>query len=209
MQISVVKPHNNPTDCLVFTTSSHGGATFSRYDPKSAKYYSALTETYNLHKLVTLHQNHTATVAHATLGNYLSVDGASADGLFTTSRGLALGIRTVGGIISNGMKFFDKVNDRPTYAYVGAGICQKNFEVKIDFIQKASSLIQIQNYLMEDAGRFYFDLKQLILDQLATFGVDTIECANVCTYESADYYSHRQSTSAGRMITVARRNLLV
>ncbi len=231
MNISTIQAAFAPQGVRIFMTTAYNGANFSRQTAASRTWDKILLEQHNLSRLVTLHQIHSADIVEINDVNYSIVDGVSADGLVTADSNIALGVLTadcypvflvgnkllaalhcgwrgtVKGIIPHAKSYFDKMQDKLLYAYVGAGISKGAFEVKEDFIADVSSYIEPSKYLTYSGGKYCFDLPGLITDHLSDAGVELIETANRCTATDNDFYSYRRDKDSRRMMSVIVRDL--
>jgi copper oxidase (laccase) domain-containing protein len=112
---------------------------------------------------------------------------------------------TLSEIIKNAETFFSNADDRPEYAYIGAGISVGKFSVKEDFTSRLSESEKV--YLSQDAeGAVYFDLLKKVRDDLAATGIERIAFCGVCTASDTDFYSHRRDKTDKRMLSfIVRR----
>ncbi len=146
-----------------------------------------------------------------------------ADGLFTTVKGIMLGVRHAD---CQGMLFYDPVVQVVAVAHVGwrgnvANLPGKMVaRLKSELGCKASDLqvaispslgprcAEFVNYRTEWPERFwpfqvkpmYFDLWAISRAQLGAEGVlaEHIECAEVCTHCSPEWFSYRRDKATGR-----------
>lgn len=222
-----------PAGVTVFMTTAGDGATFNKYGADGGKVkesYDQLKKQFEIEDLVTLHQCHSADIVKVNRANFSALDGASGDGLFTADCNLALGVLTadcypvmlagknhvaalhcgwrgtVKGIIAGAIKLFNAQGEQPEYAYIGAGISKDAFRVQNDFITDIKKYIDPEPYLSVKDDKYYFDLAQLIKDQLQYHGVGTVEHSGVCTSQDRRFHSYRRDgKDAGRMLTVIYR----
>jgi YfiH family protein len=221
-------PAETPTGITIALSTARGGLDFSRSAASSAA-YAALKEQFGIKDIITLKQVHSALIKEVELSNAEKICGSEADGLWTLETDAALGILTadcypvflagkravcalhcgwrgtLSGIVKNAETFFSKANDRPEYAYIGAGISAEKFSVKEDFISRLSESERL--YLSQDAeGTVYFDLLKKIHDDLAAIGIERIASCGCCTASSLDFYSHRRDKTDKRMLSfIVRR----
>ncbi|MDR2883816.1 MAG: polyphenol oxidase family protein [Deferribacteraceae bacterium] len=225
--ITVVKAAP-PQGFTAMTTTADDGVSFSKKGD-NAENYAEFKEQYGIDKLVTLDQQHGVEIIKVTDENYLSVNNAKADGLFTAESGIALGILTadcypvliagahsaaalhcgwrsaVGGIIEKVLPLFESERDLPQYAYIGAGISKVAYIVQDDFIDEISQVFKPYPYLSKIGDEWHFDLAQLISNRLNLIGVKDIQMANICTYASQRFFSYRREPECGRMLSVIYR----
>jgi YfiH family protein len=227
--MSFILPAETPTGITIALSSAHGGLDFSRSADNSAA-YAAVKEQFGIKNIITLKQIHSALIKETDLSNAEKICGSEADGVWTQETDLALGILTadcypvflagkrticalhcgwrgtLSGIIKNAETFFSKANDRPEYAYIGAGISAGKFSVKEDFISRLSESEKI--YLFQDAGTAYFDLLKKIYDDISAIGVERIASCGACTASDPDFYSHRRDKTDKRMLSfIVRRGV--
>ena len=225
----VLVPKKLPAGLSAFMTTGEGPA-FTRRSFASGQSVPEL-EALGIKNLVTLHQVHGSDVIKVGLGGMFAANGAEADGLFTKERGLALGIltadcfpvllagerhiaalhcgwrSTVHGIIEKAAVLFEKADDRPSYAYVGAGISADSFEVKEDFTLAVSGLFSPEPWLKRKDSGLYFDLEGLITDKLVQVGLRDIECAGLCTVKDERFFSYRRAPGElRRMLSIIMWN---
>ena len=85
--------------------------------------------------------------------------------------------------------------------FIGPGICARNFEVGGDVAEMFA-----EKYAVKQNGKYFIDLKQHIVDQLNSLGIENkqIESYNACTFENEDYlHSYRRDgDKSGRMFSV-------
>ena len=95
-------------------------------------------------------------------------------------------------------------------AWVGPCIGQAAFEVGDDVYQTftASDPVAAKYFLPgRVVGKWQADLAGLACHQLDILGVQSIECAKLCTFQRTDLlYSYRRSPCTGRMATLAWLN---
>ncbi len=159
------------------------------------------------HRLVRLNQKHTNIVIPA--GDNTN---DPADGVFTDSTGYILLVRTadcfpvflydgsIAGLLHLGWRsvltgilgnFFYTVpgfNNDKARAVIGPGIGSCCFEVSSEVL-----ILFDEKYRQRRNGKFFIDLKRLILDELAEFGIKytlTSESCTVCDKEL--FYSYRR-----------------
>jgi YfiH family protein len=88
-------------------------------------------------------------------------------------------------------------------AALAPGICGKCYEVGAEFGEWAAPFLQPHN---NTAGKYYFDLPGMIVQQLRILGVPRIVPPPACTYEDENLPSHRRPTrkpEAQRILTWA------
>lgn len=135
----------------------------------------------------------TADCLPVALGN---ADGTEVANLHAGWRGLA------GGIIENTIA---EMQSPPAWAWLGAAICQDNFEigaeVKQAFCSKYPELDSAFKAGLKE-GKFYADLYAIARYILALHGVKTVLGGDQCSYQQPDdYYSYRRASKTGRMAT--------
>lgn len=85
-------------------------------------------------------------------------------------------------------------------ACIGPTIHQDSYEVREDFIQQLNDLSDFSTdaFLLEKAGRYYFDLPRFLEKQCQLSGIGQIENIGLNTYELEDeFFSFRRNTHAG------------
>ncbi|MDR2105147.1 MAG: polyphenol oxidase family protein [Deferribacteraceae bacterium] len=203
--------------------TAKGGLDFSLKGGNLPFMRSYLKESFGA-DVVVLKQIHSSLISEVDKNTRDALFGREGDGLFTTDSGLILGILTADcypvflagdkgicalhcgwrgvflGIIGASSTFFNKIGDRPKYAYIGAGISAKNFAVGEDFIHSLSEGDRGCLIKSED-GNFYFDLLLKIRSELSAIGVKDIFSSNLCTYENSDFYSYRRDKTEKRMLS--------
>ena len=107
-------------------------------------------------------------------------------------------------IVSNGIDMMvNEFNSNPEdkTVYIGPGISRDKFEVGGD----VSNLFD-SRYRIEANGKYFIDIKQIILDQLKSKGIpeNNIEASELCSYCSSGYlHSYRRDRDkSGRMFSV-------
>jgi YfiH family protein len=107
-------------------------------------------------------------------------------------------------IVPNGIEMMIKEfnsNLEDMLVYIGPGISRDKFEVGED----VANLFEIK-YRAETNGKFFVDIKQVILDQLKDKGIpeENIEASELCSYCSSGYlHSYRRDRDkSGRMFCV-------
>lgn len=94
---------------------------------------------------------------------------------------------------------------RDISAVVGPCISQKHYEVGRDlydvFVEQKKSYANF--FEKQQNGKFFFDLRSLVVSQLRSLGVTDIEVSSFCTYERDDLFfsARRQGICSGRMLT--------
>ncbi len=97
----------------------------------------------------------------------------------------------------------ERFGSNPTdlFAYIGPSISQKNYEVGPEFAEFFDS-----EYLSEQNGKLYLDVKKANFDLLVKFGLDTskIQVSNMCSYaEKNILHSYRRDgKKSGRAFAV-------
>lgn len=197
---------------------------------KNYYYYQNITKTYNI---VTLNQVHGNTVLEVNKENAAEIMFSKADGLFTYENNLPIGVITAdclpvmiagskcisslhcgwrslnAGIIDNAFKLFKKYNDTPIYAYIGAGICEKCYEVRDDLVKQLNPAYKPENTLKETGqGQYLLNMKKLATNALIYNGlnIDNIEITQYSSCCSKGFYSYRlENGTTGRMVTTIQR----
>lgn len=86
-------------------------------------------------------------------------------------------------------------------AGIGPMACKNCYEFGSEAID-----IFVPQYLAKKDGTYLVDLKQMILDQLASSGVEQVDDSNICTIEDERFFSARRNgAESGRFITLAMR----
>jgi YfiH family protein len=159
------------------------------------------------YNLIQLKQQHTNIVINSS--DILSMP---ADGVLTKTRGDILTIRTAdcfpvhisdgktvailhlgwrsvfAGILANFFHAAIDLNRKKARAIIGPGIGKCCFEVSAEV-----GLLFDRIYLRKDGDRFFVDLKRLILDELASFGIKYILSSDSCTAcSNGRFHSYRQ-----------------
>ena len=148
--------------------------------------------------LVTQQKGHailmmTADCLPVVLGN---AEGTEVANLHAGWRGLA------GGIIE---ATIDEMKNPPSWAWLGAAICQDNFEigaeVKQAFCAKYPELDSAFKAGLKE-GKYYADLYAIARYILALHGVNTVLGGDQCSYQQPeDFFSYRRESKTGRMAT--------
>ena len=188
----------------------------------------------NTHKIVTLNQVHGNDIIEVNHNNAAKVLFSKADGLFTDEYNLPLGVITAdclpvmiagekcisslhcgwrslnGGIIDNAFKLFQKHNDKVIYAYIGAGICNKCYEVKDDLINQLVEKYKPAECLTKkDDEHYLLDMKKLATNALMfnELHIDNIEVSSHSSCCNKELYSYRlENGKTGRMVTTIVKN---
>lgn len=97
---------------------------------------------------------------------------------------------------------FDKFNSNPKniYAYFGPSICQKNYEVDLEFALKFD-----QKYVLPNNEKLLLDLKKANKDMLLRNGIteEHIEIDDICNFENKHFHSYRRDKeNSGRALGV-------
>ena len=197
---------------------------------KNYYYYQNISNTYNI---VTLNQVHGNQVLEVNHNNAAEILFSKADGLFTSEYNLPLGVITAdclpvmiagkkcisslhcgwrslnAGIIDNSFKLFEKYQDTPVYAYIGAGICEKCYEVRDDLVEQLNPLYKPNEALINKGqGQYLLNMKKLATNALIYNGlnIDNIEITDYSSCCSEGYYSYRKENGkTGRMVTTIQR----
>ena len=115
-----------------------------------------------------------------------------------------------GGIIDNAFKLFQKHNDKVIYAYIGAGICNKCYEVKDDLINQLVEKYKPAECLTKkDDEHYLLDMKKLATNALMFNGlhIDNIEVSSHSSCCNKELYSYRlENGKTGRMVTTIVKN---
>lgn len=197
---------------------------------KNYYYYQNITNTFNI---VTLNQVHGNAVLEVNKKNAADIMFSKADGLFTCEHNLPIGVITAdclpvmlagnrcisslhcgwrslnAGIIDNAFKLFKKYDDMPVYAYIGAGICEKCYEVRNDLVSQLNPAYNPKQALLEKGQGYYLlDMKKLATNALIYNGlnIDNIEISIYSSCCSEGFYSYRlENGKTGRMVTTIQR----
>lgn len=218
--ISSIKPLNAPSNVQILMTTADND--FSKKSENYEQLKSKLILQLCVGDLYTVNQVHQDKIVNMTSHDMSPVE---ADGIFTDNNKIALGIftadcypviivgkkhiaalhcgwkSTVLGIIDKACEMFESAADTPFYAYIGAGISAKNFEVKQDFIDSVNKFMKADDYLEIHASKLTFNLLALVKNKLSSAGIKTIESANICTFDDERFYSYRKTKTISRMIT--------
>lgn len=135
----------------------------------------------------------TADCLPVVLGN---AEGTEVANLHAGWRGLA------GGIIE---ATIGEMKNPPAWAWLGAAICQDNFEigaeVKQAFCSKYPELDSAFKAGLKE-GKYYADLYAIARYILALHGVNTVLGGDQCSYQQPeDFFSYRRESKTGRMAT--------
>lgn len=85
-------------------------------------------------------------------------------------------------------------------ACIGPCIHQPSYEVRDDFIRQLTALsdFPVDEFLLEKAGRHYFDLPEYLVRQCERSGIGQIENLGLDTYTREDeFFSYRRNTHRG------------
>lgn len=165
-----------------------------------------------------LNQRHGREVFHATSRNPVSPP--TADAVWTTVRGLVIGILTadcfplfltnrqgtlvglahcgwkplVAGVVE---RLVRAIPCRPSdlIAWIGPGISQRNYQVGEDLVNTLRMSLGgslLKGVLRDEHYRVHADLERLIRNQLQVLGVSVSEEKPSCTFEDGRFYSHRR-----------------
>lgn len=196
------------------------------------KNYKILEQYTNIHNLVLANQVHGNLVLEVNKANFGSVYLQNADGFFTIEKDIALGVQTadcfpvlLAGnrgiaalhcgwrslnnlIIENALKMFEKYDDMPKNAYVGAGICADHYEVRDDMVNMLEKRYKPLEALADMGGGLYkLDLKKLVLNALDINGISNVEISSFSSCHSDGFYSYRRENGVtGRMLSAIVRN---
>lgn len=83
-------------------------------------------------------------------------------------------------------------------AHTGPSVCGRCYEVPKELRDEVASAVP-DAYATTSWGTPAVDMAAGVRAQLAQFGVTTLDQSDVCTRESADYFSYRRSKSTGRL----------
>lgn len=85
------------------------------------------------------------------------------------------------------------------HVFIGPGISRDNFEVGREVAEMFD-----EKFILRRNGSIYIDLKEHILNQLSSLGINKIEIFPRCTYNEKDYlHSYRRDREkSGRMFSV-------
>lgn len=104
-------------------------------------------------------------------------------------------------LIQKTMAAIKEMTDEPISAALGPMACAKCYE----FGDEATDLFDTK-YLKTIKGRQHVDMATMIVDQLKSAGVNSIENLSVCTIEDERFFSHRRDKNAdgecGRFLTL-------
>lgn len=197
---------------------------------KNYHYYENVINTSNIITLNQVHGNDVLEVSH---NNYASVLFSKADGLFSTEFNLPLGVITAdclpvmlagnrcvsslhcgwrslnNSIIDNAFKLFQKYNDVVQYAYIGAGICEKCYEVQEDLVSQLNHKYNPETALIKkDSTHYLLNMKKFASNALVYNGlsIDNIEITDYSSCCNSEFYSYRKENGkTGRMVTTIER----
>ena len=135
----------------------------------------------------------TADCLPVVMGN---ADGTEVANLHAGWRGLA------NGIIENTIQ---QMQNRPSWAWLGAAISQPCFEVGLDvyseFCQRIPEL-ETAFQLGKVEGKYQADLYAIARHILNQNGIDVVMGGDQCSFsQDQDYYSYRRDAKSGRMAT--------
>lgn len=135
----------------------------------------------------------TADCLPVVLGN---ADGTEVANLHAGWKGLA------NGIVENTIA---AMHTQPTWAWLGAAICQESFEigteVKAAFCSKYPELESAFKAGVKE-GKYYADLYAIARYILALHGVKAVTGGDQCTFlQAEEYFSYRREAKTGRMAT--------
>lgn len=198
---------------------------------KNYRLYEKEINTYNIITLNQVHGNDVLEVNHENSSDILF---SKADGLFTTEKNIPLGVITAdclpvmlagqrciaslhcgwrslnSGIIDNAFKLFNIHNDIVEYAYIGAGICEKCYEVQDDLVMQLVEKYNPQKALQKkDSKHYLLDMKKLATNALIynDLPIDNIEITKYSSCCFEEFYSYRlENGKTGRMVTTIVRN---
>lgn len=97
------------------------------------------------------------------------------------------------------MKSFGS-NPNNVFAYFGPSICQNNYEVGKEFLEKFD-----QKYMLPKGKKFLLDLKSANKDMLLYCGIpeEQIEISGICSFENPQFHSYRRDKhKSGRALGV-------
>lgn len=181
---------------------------------------------YGVEKITWMTQTH-STLCH-TINEQICFDALEGDGLVTQQKGHVLMMMTAdclpvvlgdaqgqevanlhagwrglaGGIIENTIA---RMQNPPTWAWLGAAISQSCFEVGAEVKQAFCSKypeVEVAFIAGEKPGKFYADLYAIAGYILKLHGIERILGGDQCSYRQAgDYFSYRRDAKTGRMAT--------
>ncbi|MCX7737961.1 MAG: polyphenol oxidase family protein [Hydrogenothermaceae bacterium] len=144
-----------------------------------------------------------------------------ADGLYTSEKGLVLGVLTADcipivlfnqdelsvihagwrglfrGIVEKAFSFFYK---KPTFCFIGPSIRVCCYEVGKDFLEQFE--VESKYYIQRD-GRYFLSLQDIAKEKLRSLGLDNIQDVNQCTACSGKYFSFRKGDFDDRILSYA------
>jgi len=171
-----------------------------------------------------VHSNRVVTITAPIRANHRP----DADALVTATPGLALGILAadcttilladpqagvigaahagwggaVSGIVGETIKAMQALGAQPSriVAAIGPNICAANYEVGPQFMTNAIARRPgiDHHFSLGPNGREHFDVSGLVIEDLKSMGVASIEIVGGCTYADPErYFSHRYATHRG------------
>jgi len=87
---------------------------------------------------------------------------------------------------------------------IGAGICNRHYQIDDTTWQQMFESFKEQNILLNILDFPYLDIQHIILQQLRNEGIklDNISRNIICTYESKDHFSYRRDGTRNRQINI-------
>ncbi|MGA1845824.1 polyphenol oxidase family protein [Deferribacter abyssi] len=189
--------------------------------------YLLIKKLFNVKRVIILNQVHGAHVVTCDINTPSFIDG---DGLFTKYIGLGLGILTAdcfnvqligknesianlhcgwrsvyNGIIERCLEKFK--DEKIKKVIVGVGICEKCFEVRNDFINIVKKKFDMEECLLINNGKMYFNLRLQVEKILLENSIEKncIEHIRYCSYCNDMFYSYRRDGVTGRMLSFLMR----
>ncbi|KAA0259185.1 laccase domain-containing protein [Deferribacter autotrophicus] len=189
--------------------------------------YLLVKKVFDVKRIILLRQVHGAYVVTCDMNTPSFIEG---DGLFTKEVGLGLGILTADcfnmqligengsianlhcgwrsvyeGIIERGLEKFE--GEKLKKVIVGVGICEKCFEVREDFVNTVKDRFAMDECLLMENGKMFFNLRLQIEKILLENGVEKncIEHIRYCSYCNDMFYSYRRDRVTGRMLSFLMR----
>jgi polyphenol oxidase len=156
--------------------------------------------------------------------------GGDADALVTTGTGLSLVVLAadcapialvagqavaavhcgwrglVAGVVEAAVQGVRERGRAPVRAVVGPCISAAHYEFGGDALERVTRSVGPAVRTRTEAGAPALDLRAGVGAALASAGVDDRTDVDVCTYASADYFSHRRDGVTGRQALIVRRS---
>lgn len=213
-----------PANVITFSTTRALGD-FSYQSPTNAEKITALCQQYNFQAnwLKQVHSN--LVIAAPTKHNSIE-----ADALFTNKVGVACCILSadclpilvcnttgtwIGAIHAGWRGLYQDIIKRTLnqysqnsdlMAWIGPAISQQNYQVdskyRDNFLKQQPQAIDAFVKQPSNSAAYIFDLKAVATSQLQQSGVNSVHCADTCTYADERWYSFRKNQTNNRILNV-------